>query len=302
MNSPVIVTAPDRTKFIGGSDVAAILGVSPWRNIVDLWLDKIKPTSENGRNAAALHRGTRLEPYILDMIRNEHGLDIVAHNERYIDTEFNFLACEIDFEYIDKETGQVENGEIKTVHPFKAKEWGAELTDELPLPYIAQAQHNLGIKHRQRCKVFALIGDDLKPYTVERDDELIKVMRERSVEFWTKYVIPQIKPPMDYDHKNVLDTLKRLYPGTDGTIIDANAMHEHWRAVYQTAQEMRDKYEGILEGARAHILSEMGNASAIKFNDGKCFARKVINKKGYTVDFPPTKYVDFRIANLKEGV
>jgi putative phage-type endonuclease len=299
MNAITEPTAPDRTKFIGGSDVAAILGVSPWRNIVDLWMDKIKPRGDTG-NVQAKRRGQRLEPYILDMIREEFGLDIVAHNQRYIDEEFPFLACEIDFEYIDSDTGKIENGEIKTVHPFKAKEWGAELSDDLPLPYIAQAQHNLGIKGRRRCKVFALIGDDLKPYTIERDDELIAAMREKSVEFWNRYVIPQIMPPIDYQHKDVIDTLKRLYPGTDGTTIPANAMHEHWRALYQTAQQMVGKYEALLDGAKAHLLAEMGNAAAITFDDGMCFARKVIKKKGYTVSFPASQYVDFRLAKLKE--
>lgn len=300
MNAITEAPKPDRTKFIGGSDVAAILGVSPWRNIVDLWLDKIKPATGEGGNLAAKRRGTRLEPYILDMIREEHHLDIVAHNERYIDTEFPFLACEIDFEYRDQDTGQIENGEIKTVHPFKAKEWGDELTDQLPIAYIAQAQHNLGIKRRQRCKVFALIGDDLKPYTVERDDELITIMREKSVDFWNNYVLPQVRPPMDFEHKDVLDTLKRLYPGTDGTIIQATAMHEHWRAVYQTAKEMQATYEALIDGARAHLLSEMGNASAIAFDDGKAFARKIISKKAYTVQYPRTSYVDFRLTNLKD--
>ena len=102
MNAPLIAV-PDRTKFIGGSDVAAILGVSPWRNVVDLWMDKITPRREDGHNAAAKRRGSRLEPYILDMIREEYGLDIVAANERYIDAELPFLAAEIDAEYADGE-------------------------------------------------------------------------------------------------------------------------------------------------------------------------------------------------------
>jgi hypothetical protein len=126
-------------------------------------------------------------------------------------------------------------------------------------------------------------------------------MREKAISFWNDFVLPKIQPPMDYEHKDILETLKRLYPGTDGTIIDATAMHEHWRAVYEHAKEMRDKYEGILDGARAHLLAEMGNAAAIRFDDGKAFCRKVINKKGYTVVYQPSKYVDFRLANLKEG-
>jgi putative phage-type endonuclease len=301
MNVPAEIIKPDRTKFIGGSDMAAILGVSPWRNIVDLWLDKIKPPVEDGQNAAAKRRGSRLEPYILDMIREEYGLEIVAHNERYIDSRLPFLAAEIDFEYRDEETGEIENGEIKTAHPFKAKEWGEHGTDELPLYYVAQVQHGMGIRGARRCRTFALIGDDLKPYVVERDDELIEAMRDKAAIFWNDYVLPKVQPPLDYQHKDIIETLRRLYPGTDGTVIEATAMHEHWRAVMDTAAEMRDHYQAILDGSKAHLLAEMGAAAAIKFNDGMAFTRKVINKKAYSVHYAASKYVDFRLSKLKEN-
>ncbi len=36
----------DRTKYIGGSDVAGILGISPWRTALDVYLDKVQPRKE----------------------------------------------------------------------------------------------------------------------------------------------------------------------------------------------------------------------------------------------------------------
>jgi len=293
MNAP-ITTAPDRTKFLGGSDIAALLGISPYKTATDLWLDKIKPRVDDGRNAAAKTRGTRLEPYILDMIRSEHGLEIVAKNERYIDPAVPYFAAEIDAETAD------ENIEIKTVHPFKSKEWGELETDQLPLHYVAQVQWGLGIRQRQRCRVFALIGDDLRPYTVERDDETIAAIREKASEFWTRYVLPQLRPPLDYADRKTLDTLRRLYPGTDGSTIEATAMHEQWRAVLQTAQDMVAKYEGVVEGAKAHLMAEMGAAALLKFSDGKAFRRKEISRKAVTIVQPATKYIDFRLTTTKE--
>lgn len=285
----------DRRKFVGGSDIAAILGVSPWKNIVDLWIDKSTPPREDGRNMAVKRRGQRMEPYILDMIREEHGLEIVSANERYIDSEIPYFAAEIDAETAS------ENIEIKTVHPFKAKEWGELDTDQLPLHYVAQVQWGLGVRQRDVCRVFALIGDDLRSYVVERDSELITAMRNRAAEFWEKYVIPGQQPPLDMkDPEGTLETLKRLYPGTDGTIIPATPMHEHWRAVMKTAKEMQAHYEAIQAAARAHLLAEMGNSSAIAFDDGHAFIRKVITKKAYTVEYPKTTYVDFRLGKLKE--
>jgi putative phage-type endonuclease len=288
------IAAPDRSKFLGGSDIAAILGISPWKTATDLWIDKTTPPREDGRNWQAKARGTRMEPYIVDMIREEYGLQIVARNQRYIDADVPYFAAEIDAETAD------ENIEIKTVHPFKSREWGDLDTDQLPLHYIAQVQWGLGVHRRQRCRVFALIGDDLRGYVVERDDETIAAMRDKAAEFWQRYVVADLRPPLDYADSKTLDTLRRLYPGTDGSAIEANAMHEHWRAVLQNAQDMAKKYEGVIDGAKAHLLAEMGNAALLKFSDGKAFRRKEIKTKAVTIEKPACRYIDFRLITTKE--
>lgn len=288
----------DRRSFIGGSDIAAIIGVSPWKSAVDLWIEKTSPDVDDSENQKAKNRGKRLEPYIIDMIREEHGLNVMATNQRYLDGEFSYLSCEIDAECNPK---NIENIEIKTVHPFKAKEWGEHDTDQLPVHYVAQAQWGLGITKRDMCRVFALIGDDLKPYVVERDDELITAMREKAYEFWTQYVVPKIQPPMSFDEPtDTIETLKRLYPGTNGVVLDATPMQAHWRSVYEHAKDLCNKYQSVVDGAKAHILAEMGESAAIRFDDGQQFTRKLIKKKAYTVNYEATSYFDFRLSRTKE--
>jgi putative phage-type endonuclease len=289
----------DRRKYIGGSDIAAILGISPWKTAVDLWIDKTTPPREDSHNWQAKARGTRMEPYILDMVRSEYGLRITAANQRYKDEVRPYFACEVDAETLTL-TGPPQNIEIKTVHPFKSREWGEVDTDSVPLHYLAQVQWGLGITGREVCHVFALIGDDLRHYPITRDEETIVALREKADEFWLKYVVPGLRPPLDYADSRTLETLKRLFPGTDGTAIEATVMHEHWRAVMTTAQDMVKKYEGVVDGARAHILAEMGSAARLTFADGKEYRRKLIAKKAYSVEYPASTYIDFRLANTKE--
>lgn len=285
----------DRTRFVGGSDIGAILGLSPYRSIVDVWLDKIAPAAnDDGKNAVAKRRGSRLEPYLLDLIREEHGLEVLTRNERYVDPQVPYFAAEIDAETAD------ENVELKTVHPFKAKEWGTLESDELPLHYLAQVQWGLGIRKRPRCRVFALIGDDLRPYVVERDDETIAALRERAAEFWTKHVVPKERPPLDYDDPRTIETLRRLYPGTDGTTVEATAEHASWRAVFEQAKEKAARYEAVADGAKAHLLETMGSAALLRFDDGKGYRRKEVATKAYTIERLASKHIDFRAINLKE--
>lgn len=284
----------DRQKYIGGSDIAAILGISPWKTATQLWMDKIKPRVDDGRNHAAKARGTRLEPYILDMIQQEHGLTVAARGQRYRDKSVPFFAAEIDAEFMVN--GAIENGEIKTAHPFKAKEWGEEDTDALPVHYTAQVQWGMGITGRPRCRVFVLIGDDLRSYVVERDDEIIEAMRKQAGKFWLEYVVPLIQPPLDYGHSTTLDTLRKLYPGTNGETVPSTAMQEHWRAVAKDAARMAKHYESVCDAARAHLLSEMGENAAIDFGDGEVFRRKLIKKREITIVQPATTYMDARFA------
>lgn len=211
----IVQTAPhDRRKYIGGSDISAILGVSPWRTIVDLWADKIQPPAIEPRKKV-FQRGERWESVVaemltLDLQHQGHKVEIVGRNRRFIDAEHPMFAAEIDFEIrLDDET-DITNVEIKTVHPFKAHQWGESGTDDVPLWYIAQAMWGLGVTPdaRKRCIVVPLFGaDELRTFPVFRDQETIVAMRQRALTFWTQHVLTQIAPePL------VLSDLDHIFP------------------------------------------------------------------------------------------
>jgi len=183
----------DRSTYLGGSDVAPILGISPWRTPLDVYLDKIQPRKEEtdpGR-LKVLNRGKRMEPYVIDLLAEETGLEIIRRGERYLDPDLDFIAAEIDAEAA---TG--ENIEIKTVSPFKAREWGEEQSDEIPLHYAAQAMHGMMVTSREVCVFGVLIGgDDFRVYRIERDDVTIDAIRQKEIEFWSRIQARQAPEP-----------------------------------------------------------------------------------------------------------
>jgi putative phage-type endonuclease len=215
----------NRLGFIGGSDVAAILGVSPWKTPHELWLQKTgrAPREEiTPEQQKRFDRGHRLEPVVLQMLIDRlqddgHDVQLLRTNERYTDPEHPFMACEIDFELILD--GEHINGDCKTVHPFAAKKWGEEGTDEVPIEYAAQFMHGLGITGRQKCIVATLIGmDDLLIYMIERDDETIAGIRGRVVEFWNECIVADTAPdPIDFDD------CKAIYAKSNGGSIEATS-------------------------------------------------------------------------------
>ena len=202
----------DRTKYIGGSDIAGILGISPWRTPLDVYLDKIQPRVEpvDPKKQKIFTRGQRMEPYVIDLLAEETGLEIMRRGERYRDPEHNFIAAEID-----AEAKSGENIEIKTVSPFKAKDWGEEQTDAIPVYYTAQAMHGLMVTGKDICIFGVLIGgDDFRVYRVERDNETIAAIREKELEFWAR--IQTLEPPEATTTGDIL----RLFEQDSGNSIE----------------------------------------------------------------------------------
>ncbi len=179
--TPLAAHEYDRRQFLGGSDAGAILGLSPWSTPYEVWLEKTGQAKKvDPKKEKFFRRRKRQEPVVLEMLADEKGIRASSVNTRHFHPAHNFLSCEVDA--ISDEGLEVE---IKTVHPFKAKEWGTEDTDEIP-PYItAQALHGLMVTGQKRRLVAALIGvDDLRVYLIERDEPTIAKMFEHELAFW----------------------------------------------------------------------------------------------------------------------
>lgn len=267
MNAPLVTTAPDRATFLGGSDAAAVMGLSPWATPVELWQQKTGRKAKPEPDAAALKRyarGHRLEPFIRDMAVDkltEMGLqvELLACNERYVDAEHCFLSCEIDFELRLTGTlviggteyqldGEHINADAKSVTGFARRKWGEEDTEDVPIEYAAQFMHGLMVTGRRFCLVAALRSfDDVDVFWTVRDDETIAAMRPKLVSFWIDHVLADVPPdPMKFDD------IKALFPNDDGTAVDAS-------------QEIADKVERLRQ-VKAEIKSLEEAEEALTFD------------------------------------
>lgn len=241
--STVLAPKPDRRKFIGGSDIAAILGVSPWKTLVQLWADKTTPPSEEPeRPRRQLLRGKRWEAVVSEMLVESlkaEGMDVevIGANKRYPDPKHDMFACEIDFELRLNGEQEITNCELKTVHPFKAKEWGDQGTDDVPVWYTAQAMWGLGITERKTCIVAALFGaDELKPYLIERDEKIIEGMRAKALAFWNDHVLTGIAPdPLTLTDVNMLFAKDGEAPA----LIADEDLTEKWLRLRAIQQEIK---------------------------------------------------------------
>lgn len=201
---------PDRRRYIGSSDAAAILGLSNFRTPYDVYLAKTSETREEMDPAKRkfLERRKRWEPVVVQMLREELEAEIVSINRRYIDREHDYFAAEVDAEALD--SGEIMNVEIKTVHPRAFGErygWGEAGSGDIPVDYEAQVQFALGVTGRSQAIVAAMVGlDDMVFYRIERDDETIATLRAACSKFWTEHVVAKVAP-----EPTTIEDLHRLY-------------------------------------------------------------------------------------------
>ncbi|QIH62334.1 endonuclease [Enterobacteriaceae bacterium A-F18] len=226
----------DRTKYLGGSDVAAILGISPWRTPLEVYLDKVQPREKpvDPNKQRVFTRGQRMEPYVIDLLAEETGMEIIHRGNRYIHRDYGFIAAEID-----AEAASGENIEIKTVSPFKAKEWGEVQTDAIPVHYTAQAMHGLMVTGKQVCVFGVLIGgDDFRIYRVERDEETIQAILEKEIAFWDR--IKNLNPP---EATSVSD-ISLMFEKDAGTNIEADGKA---LALFNDLRDMKSRFKSLEE-------------------------------------------------------
>ena len=260
----------DRRKFLGGSEIAAVMGISPWQTPVELWKDKTgraEPRAIDPVREGILRRGKRLEPIVREMAIDklrQRGLqvELVAKNRRYFDGEMPWLTSEIDFEVVLSGVAEIDGTEVrfhrelvtadcKTAAGFARRGWGAEDTDALPLYYAAQFMQGLDLTSLDRCLCAALIGlDDVALYWVTRDDVTIAAMRQRAESFWVDHVLADVPPdPIKYAD------ISELYPVDNGRTLEAT------EDVAAAAREHRSLGRQIktLEAQRDALAMQIGD-------------------------------------------
>lgn len=190
-----------RTRGLGGTDAAGILGMSPWSSPLNVYLETIGEAPPFEGNDST-HWGNVLEAPICEEWARRTGQKIRRHNKTLVHPEHDFLIGHIDRRILNVRAQL----EAKTAGIYTADHWGEEGTDEVPAYYAPQAQHYMGIANLDYTDFAVLIGgNDFRMYRVERDDEFIREMHERMTDFWFDHVVPRVPPdPQSFDEAKLV--------------------------------------------------------------------------------------------------
>ena len=215
MNAQLKPNLDHRRGYIGGGNIAGILGLSPFKTPLDEFFVITGQARQNeAANEAFFKRRKALEPFAAEVFSHETGREIIARNEHYTDAEHAFIKAEVDFQ-----TDDGWNGETKTVHPLAVRDWGPSGSDEAPLYVIAQAMHGMAVNGAPGAWIHALVGlDDDRIYRIERDEDACQAIRAKAVTFWNEHILPMHAP-----EPTCVEDILALYPRDSGRVVIADA-------------------------------------------------------------------------------
>lgn len=206
----------DRRKGIGGSDVATVLGLNKYKSVYQLWLEKTGQVEVTSAQSEAAYWGNTLEEVVAEEFSKRTGKKVRRRNRVFEHPKYPFLRANIDRDVV----GENAVLECKTANQYLANEWD---DDEIPIQYICQVQHYMNVLNLDYVYFAVLIGGQKFIWKkMERDQELIDMITEKLVEFWTENVEKGIEPAID-GLKATSDFLTQRYLDTDESETELNA-------------------------------------------------------------------------------
>ena len=206
MTTPAFPHSNSRTRpiGIGGTDIGAILGLSPYKTPLELWSELASGDSPAHRDLLHLRYGQHAESFVATEYERVSQMFTVKHEPTLFHKTHGYMFGHVDrFVLGMPDTPAVVDGvvtaqsllECKTSSAFSKNDWGEPGTDQVPPLYLVQCAWYLAITECERADLAVLIGNsDFRVYTIMRDLELEGLIISHAQHFWDEHVIGK-KPP-----------------------------------------------------------------------------------------------------------
>lgn len=295
-----------RRKGVGGSDAATILGINPYQDIYELYLDKRGELPEETEEQSkflkeARYWGSVLEEPVAQRYAEETGYKVQRSNQLLQSKQHPFMLANIDRKVVgeDRRVGV----EIKTA--VRPDGWGETGSSEIPAYIMCQIQHYLTVTEYDAWDLAVLIGNrDYRQYRVEPISEIIDQLVDAEQEFWDR-VEAGVPPEPEWQSAATTRLIKALYPGTNGQVVGLTDLAQKYHDVLTDANEQRLMFEKVVDGCKNRIAMIMGPNAVGVLPDGTCYTRKLQKRKEFTVaatEFMVTRHTKTLPKNAVEAI
>ncbi len=268
--------AASRSGGLGGTDVAAILGLSPWKSPINVYAAKVNPSQLPELDKEMLWWGRALEPIVRERYEVRFGvevaspLDVRKHfplNHRPWNDDATLVIGDEPWK-IAAPDGWIPQGRCVyegKCSARKSAEWGEEGSDEVPVHYFVQDAWYMHIMDATACNYGVLFsGNTLQQYRSERDPLFERDMVTAARAFWHDNVLKEVEPKID-ESESYGRYLARKFSLGNGSIIE-NPGPEiiHWASEMKLADDECKQAEERKQLANNNLRALIADAEKAK--------------------------------------
>ena len=291
----------DRTKYIGGSDIGAILGLSRFRTPLEVWMEKTGKEFKK-LDSLPLRFGSFAEGFVASEYSRATGFELLIDESIYIHPQHCYMSAHIDRfvlsnalsnalgnKLVDDLGNQLSNNsplpptrilECKTANPFSSGDWGEVGSDQVPMSYLCQCIWYMAITGIDRADLAVLFGNsDFRIYEIVRDQELEELVMAKAKAFWHDYVLKDIPPPATSEQD-----CQTLFSKGDASksIEAAKQTIELTKRLHALNGEIGVREEEI-STIKQNIMNQMGEAELLTYQ-GRTLATWKAPKPSFRLD------------------
>ena len=269
----------DRSKYIGGSDIGAILGLSRFRSPLEVWMEKTGKEVKR-LDSLPLRFGSFAEEFVASEYARSTGFELIHDESIYVHPEHSFMSAHIDRFVLEDSSSPTRILECKTANPFSLGDWGEVGTDQVPLTYLCQCIWYMAITNINRVDLAALFGNsDFRIYEISRDLELESTILQKASFFWNEYVLKDVPPPAQSE----ADCQTLFSKGDPAKRVEAKTETLELRKRLALLNSEIDTREDEISAIKQNIMNQMGAAETLTYQ-GKVIATWRAPKPSFRLD------------------
>jgi putative phage-type endonuclease len=239
-----------RAKHIGGSDVAALFGLSPYSSRWQLWMEKAgKIPPEDISDNKAVQAGTFLESGIANWAAHRWSMDIQKVTDYYTVDDCPGMGA--SFDYLTADGSPME---IKWSARGHGWHYSGEEILEAPENYLLQVQHQLACTQAEYAWLVALIDDEPRRMKVPRNENIIDAIKAEIAGFWQS--IAEGKEPA-IDFTTDVAALTKLMGTLPKSEVEMDAADELLFQEYKAAKDDEKKAIQRADEAKGELLAKV---------------------------------------------
>lgn len=238
-----------RKNSIGGSEIAAVLGMNRWKTPFAVWAEKTGRIDNAVQQSESMYWGTVMESILRQEFSKRTGYAVKEAHYIFASIDNPFMTANIDG-YVDLGNGEYAVLEIKTAGNYAEQDW----QDGCPIEYFCQVQHYLYITGMKKAFIAVLIGgNNFKYLEIARDEDTIQTIICCAKQFWD--MVKNDTPPAVTDKDNSL--LATLYPQSKAVTIKIPDEYKAVLRQYNDAKQAIDQAKKAKEEAEAKLKAFM---------------------------------------------